>query len=159
MKKQENIKGEVYTCPDCGETTEVYSRITGYYRPVQNFNDGKAQEFKDRRVYDIIHSSYEKADRTVDHAHCCPEAETKTAVATADATFTLFATKTCPKCKIAAQLLEQKGISYEKLFVEDNVELAKKLGLKQAPSLVIYNGDEATVISDLPAVKEFIENM
>ncbi len=153
------IQGEVYTCPDCGETTEVYSRITGYYRPVQNFNDGKAQEFKDRRVYDIIHSSYEKADRTVDHAHCCPEKETKTAVATADATFTLFATKTCPKCKIAAQLLEQKGISYEKLFVEDNVELAKKLGLKQAPSLVIYNGDDATVISDLPAVKEFIENM
>ncbi len=153
------IQGEVYTCPDCGETTEVYSRITGYYRPVQNFNDGKAQEFKDRRVYDIIHSSYEKADRTVDHAHCCPEKETKTAVAVADATFTLFATKTCPKCKIAAQLLEQKGVSYEKLFVEDNVELAKKLGLKQAPSLVIYNGDEATVISDLPAVKEFIENM
>ena len=153
------IQGEVYTCPDCGETTEVYSRITGYYRPVQNFNDGKAQEFKDRRVYDIIPSSYEKADRTVDHAHCCPEKETKTAVAVADATFTLFATKTCPKCKIAAQLLEQKGVSYEKLFVEDNVELAKKLGLKQAPSLVIYNGDEATVISDLPAVKEFIENM
>ena len=153
------IPGEVYTCPDCGETTEVYSRITGYYRPVQNFNDGKAQEFKDRRVYDIIHSSYEKADRTVDHAHCCSEAEAKPAVAVADATFTLFATKTCPKCKIAAQLLEQKGISYEKLFVEDNVELAKKLGLKQAPSLVIYNGDEATVISDLPAVKEFIENM
>ncbi len=153
------IPGEVYTCPECGETTEVYSRITGYYRPVQNFNDGKAQEFKDRRVYDIIHSSYEKADRTVDHAHCCSEAEAKPAVAVADATFTLFATKTCPKCKIAAQLLEQKGISYEKLFVEDNVELAKKLGLKQAPSLVIYNGDEATVISDLPAVKEFIENM
>ncbi len=153
------IPGEVYTCPDCGETTEVYSRITGYYRPVQNFHDGKAQEFKDRRVYDIIHSSYEKADRIVDHAHCCPEAETKTAVAVADATFTLFATKTCPKCKIAAQLLEQKGISFEKLFVEDNVELAKKLGLKQAPSLVVYNGDEATVISDLPAVKEFIENM
>ena len=153
------IQGEVYTCPDCGETTEVYSRITGYYRPVQNFNDGKAQEFKDRRVYDIIHSSYEKEGRTVDHSHCCPEKETKTAVVVADATFTLFATKTCPKCKIAAQLLDQKGISYEKLFVEDNVELAKKLGLKQAPSLVIYNGDEATVISDLPAVKEFIENM
>ena len=153
------IQGEVYTCPECGETTEVYSRITGYYRPVQNFNDGKAQEFKDRRVYDIIHSSYEKAERTVDHAHCCPETEAKAPVAVADATFTLFATKTCPKCKIAAQLLEQKGISYEKLFVEENVELAKKLGLKQAPSLVIYNGDEATVIADLPAVKEFIENM
>ena len=60
------ISGEEYTCPECGEKTEVYSRITGYYRPVQNFNDGKAQEFKDRRVYDIIHSSYEKAERTVE---------------------------------------------------------------------------------------------
>ncbi|MDE6965668.1 MAG: ribonucleoside triphosphate reductase, partial [Clostridiales bacterium] len=41
------IAGEIYTCPKCGEKTEVNSRITGYYRPVQNWNDGKAQEFKD----------------------------------------------------------------------------------------------------------------
>ena len=47
------LSGEVYTCPHCGEKTEVYSRITGYYRPVQNWNDGKAQEFKDRKVYNI----------------------------------------------------------------------------------------------------------
>ncbi len=45
------ITGEVYTCPHCGEPTEVNSRITGYYRPVQNWNDGKAQEFKDRKEY------------------------------------------------------------------------------------------------------------
>ena len=47
------LTGEQYTCPHCGQKTEVYSRITGYYRPVQNWNDGKAQEFKDRKVYDI----------------------------------------------------------------------------------------------------------
>ncbi|MBQ8413981.1 MAG: ribonucleoside triphosphate reductase, partial [Clostridia bacterium] len=45
------IAGEQFTCPECGEKTEVYSRITGYYRPVQNWNDGKAQEYKDRVVY------------------------------------------------------------------------------------------------------------
>ncbi len=50
------ITGEQYTCPICGKKTEVYSRITGYYRPVQNWNDGKAQEFKDRKVYDLGHS-------------------------------------------------------------------------------------------------------
>ena len=50
------LSGEQYTCPICGQKTEVYSRITGYYRPVQNWNDGKAQEFKDRKVYDIGHS-------------------------------------------------------------------------------------------------------
>ena len=50
------LAGEVYICPECGERTEVYSRITGYYRPVQNWNDGKAQEFKDRREYDFATS-------------------------------------------------------------------------------------------------------
>ena len=47
------LTGEQFTCPHCGEKTEVYSRITGYYRPVQNWNDGKAQEYKDRKVYNI----------------------------------------------------------------------------------------------------------
>ena len=42
-KKHGYLAGEQYTCPECGEPTEVYSRITGYYRPVQNWNDGKAQ--------------------------------------------------------------------------------------------------------------------
>ncbi|MBP3867359.1 MAG: ribonucleoside triphosphate reductase, partial [Eggerthellaceae bacterium] len=51
------LTGEQFTCPHCGEKTEVYSRITGYYRPVQNWNDGKAQEYKDRKVYDIGHST------------------------------------------------------------------------------------------------------
>ena len=155
------IAGEEYTCPDCGNDTEVYSRITGYYRPVQNFNDGKAQEFKDRRVYDVANSHFEKAERTVDHAHCvCGCKEEKPAVtADSNAKFLLFATKTCPKCKIAAQLLEKKGIAYEKLFVEENVELAKKLDLRQAPTLVIQKGDVFDKIADLPAVKEFIESL
>lgn len=45
------ISGEHFDCPECGEKTEVYSRITGYYRPVQNWNDGKVQEYKDRKEY------------------------------------------------------------------------------------------------------------
>ncbi|MBE6800052.1 MAG: ribonucleoside triphosphate reductase [Ruminococcaceae bacterium] len=153
------IAGEEYTCPDCGNDTEVYSRITGYYRPVQNFNDGKAQEFKDRKVYDIFNSHIKKDERTVDHAHCSCGCEEKTIAADKDAKFVLFATKTCPKCKIAAQLLEKAGIAYEKLFVEDNVELATELALKQAPTLVIYKGDAAEKIADLPAIKSFIESL
>ncbi len=153
------IAGEEYSCPDCGNDTEVYSRITGYYRPVQNFNDGKAQEFKDRKVYDIFNSSLKKEERTVDHAHCACGCEEKSVAADKDAKFVLFATKTCPKCKIAAQLLEKAGIAYEKLFVEENVELATELGLKQAPTLVIYKGDVAEKIADLPAIKTFIESL
>ena len=153
------IAGEEYACPDCGNDTEVYSRITGYYRPVQNFNDGKAQEFKDRRVYDIANSNLKKEDRTVDHAHCaCCKSEAPVAVAE-DAKFLLFATKTCPKCKIAAQLLDKKGIAYEKLFVEENREFATQLELKQAPTLVIQKGDTFEKVADLPAVKAFIESL
>ena len=151
------IKGEEYKCPDCGKETEVYSRITGYYRPVQNFNDGKAQEFKDRKVYDVANSQLKKEDRTVDHARC--ECAPASASVDEDSVFLLFATKTCPKCKIAAQLLDKAGISYEKLFVEENVSLATELQLKQAPTLVIQKGDVAEKIADLPAIKSFIENL
>jgi len=153
------IAGEEYECPDCGNTTEVYSRITGYYRPVQNFNDGKAQEFKDRKVYDVANSRFEKSERTIDHAHCDCGCKKEDVVVDSDAKFILFATKTCPKCKIAAQLLEKKGIAYEKLFVEENVELAKELELKQAPTLVVQKGDVAEKIADLPAIKDFIESL
>ncbi len=46
------IKGEVTQCPECHETTEVYSRIVGYLRPVATWNDGKRQEFRERTPYD-----------------------------------------------------------------------------------------------------------
>jgi len=42
------IKGEHFSCPDCGSETEVYSRIVGYFRPIKNWNAGKREEFKDR---------------------------------------------------------------------------------------------------------------
>ncbi len=153
------IQGEEYECPDCGNTTEVYSRITGYYRPVQNFNDGKAQEFKDRKVYDIKNSHLNRAERTVDHAHCeCCKSQDEVSL-DADTTLLLFATKTCPKCKIAAQLMDKKGIAYEKVYVEENRDFATELQLKQAPTLVIKKGDEYGKIADLPAIKEFIESL
>ena len=45
------ISGKHFECPYCGRDAEVYSRITGYYRPVRNWNDGKVSEFKNRRTY------------------------------------------------------------------------------------------------------------
>ncbi|MEG2116942.1 MAG: ribonucleoside triphosphate reductase, partial [Clostridia bacterium] len=56
------ITGEHFTCPECGKNTEVYSRITGYYRPVQNWNVGKTQEFKERKLYDVAHSKLPKSN-------------------------------------------------------------------------------------------------
>ena len=45
------LNGCQVVCPKCGQPTEGYSRITGYYRPVKNWNAGKAQEFRDRKYF------------------------------------------------------------------------------------------------------------
>ncbi|MDD2375001.1 MAG: ribonucleoside triphosphate reductase [Eubacteriales bacterium] len=47
------LPGEQTNCPTCGRETEVYSRITGYYRPLKNWNDGKQQEYKERKEYAV----------------------------------------------------------------------------------------------------------
>ena len=47
------IAGEHFTCPECGETCEVYSRVVGYIRPVQQWNKGKKKEFSDRKEFKI----------------------------------------------------------------------------------------------------------
>ena len=128
------LSGEQYTCPICGGKTEVYSRITGYYRPVQNWNDGKSQEFKDRKVYDIAHSTLKKGKRPVEE---CKE----TRSAGSDVQLTLFATKTCPNCKIAEKFLADNGVSYVKLLAEENANLVETYGIRQAPTLVVTGTD------------------
>ena len=55
------LSGEQYQCPICKEKTEVWSRITGYYRPVQNWNEGKAQEFKDRTEYKSSNQTFDES--------------------------------------------------------------------------------------------------
>lgn len=47
------VAGEHYTCPECGASCEVYSRVVGYIRPVQQWNKGKKQEFLDRQEFKI----------------------------------------------------------------------------------------------------------
>ncbi len=147
------IKGEEYVCPECGEKAEVYSRITGYYRPVQNFNDGKAQEFKDRKVYNIENSVLRR-DGVSTKVDTTAEA---TESALADGVY-LFATKSCPNCKAMAQLLDRAGISFEKIYVEDNEDLARALGLRQAPTLVEVKAGNAEKFVNVVAIKTYIQN-
>ena len=198
------LTGEQFTCPICGQKTEVYSRITGYYRPVQNWNDGKAQEYKDRKVYNIGHShlthvgplpaaddNTEAVMEAINERGCCgamepiiagekqvsavnePAAETKAPVAEAKApaaetaapaaetpvetksgesvkfavkpegsvTALLFKTPSCPNCKAAGAILDKAGVAYEPLNANEERELVKKFGIKQAPTLVLVNGD------------------
>ena len=144
------IAGEVYTCPDCGEKTEVYSRITGYYRPVQNWNDGKTQEYKDRKVYNI-----EGSKLTKQACDCAKDEAVATEPAVADGTY-LFTTATCPNCKIACSFLDKAGVAYEKLLANDNVELVNALGVKQAPTLVIVKNGEVSKFTGVSDIKKML---
>ena len=149
------LSGEVSVCPECGERTEIYSRITGYYRPVQNWNDGKAQEFKDRKVYDIGHSHL--THQGVLHPDVKPEqtaAPAEEPAANACGTVKLFATRTCPNCKQAEKLLTEAGIPFTRLLAEENGEEAARLGIRQAPTLVV--GSEEDKYVGLGAVRKFI---
>ena len=147
------IAGEVYTCPTCGRKTEVYSRITGYYRPVQNWNDGKSAEFKDRKVYDIAASRLRTSSANVEVNKEENTVAENTSSADTSGKILLFATKTCPNCKVAMSLLEKAGVEYEKLYVEDNKDLAMSYGLKQAPTLIGTDGEKYVGV---PEIKKYL---
>ena len=139
------LAGEKYVCPFCGEKTEVYSRITGYYRPVQNWNDGKAEEYKHRKLYDIAASMAGRSFMTEKTEPATVEkvGETTPAATGKDRRVILFATKTCPNCKMAEKFLQEAGIAYEKIYADDAKELTESLGIRQAPTLAVMEGDVA----------------
>ena len=149
------ISGEAFTCPYCGEPAEVYSRITGYYRPVQNWNAGKTQEYKERREYNI-ETSVLRHDGPL-HPDAAPEAAEEH-VDEAHSRAILFATPTCPNCRIACTYLDKAGFKYEKLMAEDNAELALSFGVKQAPTLVITDGREFEKFAGAGAIKTFLDS-
>ncbi len=139
------LAGEKYVCPFCGEKTEVYSRITGYYRPVQNWNDGKAEEYKHRKLYDIAASMEGRSFMTEKTEPATVEkvGETTPAATGKDRRVILFATRTCPNCKMAEKFLQEAGIAYEKIYADDAKELTESLGIRQAPTLAVMEGDVA----------------
>ena len=149
------IAGEEYICPQCGEKTEVYSRITGYYRPVQNWNDGKSQEFRDRLVYDIEASTLTR-DGCPGYTMPAVQEEVAEEAPMADATY-LFTTATCPNCKIACALLDKAGVVYEKLLANEYPELVSQFGIKQAPTLVVVRGGAVEKFVGVSEVKKYIQ--
>ena len=147
------LAGEQYTCPHCGKEAEVYSRITGYYRPVKNWNDGKTQEFKDRAEYNVATSvlTHEGPKPLAQECDCNHSA-------LADGVY-LFATATCPNCKIAMPMLDKAGVAYVKLLAEENAELVTALGIKQAPTLVVIAGGAADKYVGVSEIKKYIQSL
>ena len=153
-KKHGYIAGEQYTCPECGAPTEVYSRITGYYRPVQNWNDGKAQEFKERKLYDLGHSHLKVGHKPA-NAVAAPVASSEAA----DRVL-LFTTSSCPKCKVAGAMLDAAQLPFERIVADaDDAsrELARSFGIQQAPTLIVERGGKIEAYGDIAAIKRYID--
>ena len=150
-KEHGYLAGEHFTCPKCGQPAEVYSRITGYYRPVQNWNDGKTQEYKNRKVYNAEHSHLNSISRSVitmkeDEIHFQPM----------DSVKYLFTTKTCPNCRIAKQMLKEEN--YQVIDAEENKELVMKYGIMQAPTLVVVENGEMKKYVNASNIKHYVEH-
>ena len=158
------LAGEHFTCPICGKEAEVYSRITGYYRPVKNWNDGKRQEYKNRTVYDIIHSkspeqkmkSYGAAEKLAEQA--AGKEEPKAAAAAdkieEDGMY-LFTTSTCPNCKMSKEMLAEE--QYEVIDAERHPDLAAQYGIMQAPTLLVVEDGQAQKIVNASNIQKYVD--
>ena len=155
-KEHGYLAGEVKVCPHCGAKTEVYSRITGYYRPVQNWNDGKLQEYANRTEYDIVHSSLKRPTRSVvTLSNFAEDVEVK--VEQPQDIKYLFTTKTCPNCKLVKEYL--KNVPYVTIDAEENIELARRYGVMQAPTLVVVNGDSHKKYVNASNIKKYVDQL
>ena len=140
---------------------EVYSRITGYYRPVQNWNDGKLQEYANRTEYQIGNSVIKG-----EHLKAKPASEIKAAALSASMISQreeeknikfLFTTKTCPNCKLAKEYL--KDVDYTIVDAEENMDLAVQYGVMQAPTLVIVTGQSQKKYVNVSNIKKYATNV
>ncbi|MBR5578313.1 MAG: ribonucleoside triphosphate reductase [Lachnospiraceae bacterium] len=148
------LNGEQAVCPKCGAPCEVYSRITGYYRPVQNWNDGKLQEYANRKEYNIETS---RCKRNPEFSLGIKKEEVQ--LPQEEGTETekkyLFTTKTCPNCKLAREYL--KNESYILIDAEENTELAQKYRIMQAPTFVVVNQEGVHRYSNPSNIKKYVD--
>jgi len=149
-KEHGYLTGEHFQCPHCGAKTEVYSRITGYYRPVQNWNDGKAQEYKNRKLYRVL----DFKDRQIAPKRVTIHNEEVT-IKDEDSIKYLFTTKTCPNCAIAKETLKDEN--YILIDAQENVELARKYGVMQAPTLVVVKDQQATKYVNASNIAKYVD--
>lgn len=145
------IAGEHFTCPVCGKTAEVYSRITGYYRPVQNWNDGKTQEYKNRTLYDVSNSTLKNEH----HVSKVTITQDDVKVEPVETEKFLFTTSTCPNCKVAKAMLQGQEIQI--IDAEAHPDMARKYGIMQAPTLVITDGEHMQKYVNTSNIQRYVD--
>ncbi len=152
------LAGEQYTCPQCGAEAEVYSRITGYYRPVKNWNDGKLQEFQQRKVYQPQEGDAPAArhDAAPGNAAATQAPDEQPTVAP-EAGALLFTTATCPNCTLAKHRLDLAQLPYRVVLAERETVLTEQCQIRQIPTLCVPQNGAATLYAGLPAILRYAE--
>lgn len=162
------IAGEHFSCPHCGNATEVYSRITGYYRPVRNWNDGKSSEFENRKTYEPEELFSVNRNLLEEAGVEMPRVGTQTLgranrvenpKSNSDAEkLILVTTKTCPNCQAAKNYLNQAGIEYDVILADeaDGAEIAVQYNISAAPTLIVQSGEEAELYSNVSNIRAYI---
>lgn len=150
------LSGEQYECPVCHSKTEVYSRITGYYRPVQNWNDGKSQEFKQRKNYVVGAAALNNIAVKTEKPENSDEERLTANCTSGENEVLLFTTKTCPKCRIAKDMLGKAGVEYTPILAEEQPELARKYGIRQAPSIIVKDDIDDKLFTGLSDIQHMI---
>ncbi len=145
------LSGEQATCPHCGENAEVYSRITGYYRPVQNWNAGKTEEYHARKLYDVDHSILPETPSAM------PEARAERDAAAVRGGLYLFTTKTCPNCRIVKRLLEDTGVPYQVVDAAEHPDLVGQLDIRHVPTLVVSDGETTACYDNASQIRQYLD--
>ena len=158
------LPGEQYKCPFCGKETEVYSRITGYYRPLKNWNDGKVQEFKNRLEYDQHKAGVPDTEPTPCEAMCAscqveiPADSSKQVPESVAAEMPiLVATETCPNCRMAARFLDDAGIAFTKVYASQRPDLVETYGIRTAPTLLVPDHGQMKAIINASNIRAYAE--
>ncbi len=150
------LVGEVSVCPHCGKSTEVYSRITGYYRPIKNWNDGKIAEFKNRKEYRLGEQiSFETPLEKKEKVEAVEKMVSK--LPKEGKRYVLFVTHTCPNCRLVKVILDDHHIEYEEVYADDNMELAKEHNIRSVPTLLVVDeGKTYDTYSNYSEIAQFI---
>ena len=150
------LVGEVSVCPHCGKSTEVYSRITGYYRPIKNWNDGKIAEFKNRKEYRLGEQiSFETPLEKKEKVEAVEKMVSK--LPKEGKRYVLFVTHTCPNCRLVKVILDDHHIEYEEVYADDNMELAKEHNIRSVPTLLVVDeGKIYDTYSNYSEIAQFI---
>lgn len=126
-----------------GTQTEVYARIVGYYRAVRNWNKGKADEFKHRKMFTLEASNrYDGAPEVKAVKPTKKETKKETSVTSgAIASYELFVRKTCPNCPPVKQYMANVNLEGNMIDVDtpEGLSQAALKGVFAAPTVIVYD--------------------